>query len=109
MCACVCVCVCVYVCVFVCVSVRQLFMYEALGLAREGEGGAMVSGGRWERQRAGAEMFVMTGAEGGSHIVNPSGGLEAKGHPIGATGLAQCCELNLQVRCTVCDDVMALL
>lgn len=35
---------------------------------------------------------------GGHWVVNPSGGLESKGHPIGATGLAQCAELNWQLR-----------
>jgi len=35
---------------------------------------------------------------GGKVIVNPSGGLISKGHPLGATGLAQCAELNWQVR-----------
>ena len=43
----------------------------------------------------GGEHFQM----GGRWVVNPSGGLESKGHPIGATGLAQCAELNWQVRC----------
>lgn len=35
---------------------------------------------------------------GGRFVVNPSGGLISKGHPLGATGLAQCAELNWQVR-----------
>ena len=35
---------------------------------------------------------------GGDWVVNPSGGLLSKGHPIGATGLAQCAELNWQLR-----------
>jgi sterol carrier protein 2 len=39
-----------------------------------------------------------TGQVGGRWVVNPSGGLESKGHPIGATGLAQCAELCWQVR-----------
>ena len=34
----------------------------------------------------------------GKYVVNPSGGLIAKGHPLGATGVAQCCELNWQLR-----------
>jgi len=37
---------------------------------------------------------------GGKYVVNPSGGLISKGHPLGATGLAQCAELNWQVRCS---------
>jgi acetyl-CoA acetyltransferase len=36
--------------------------------------------------------------DGGKWVVNPSGGLISKGHPLGATGLAQCCELNWQLR-----------
>jgi sterol carrier protein 2 len=39
-----------------------------------------------------------SGQVGGRWVVNPSGGLESKGHPIGATGLAQCAELCWQVR-----------
>ena len=35
---------------------------------------------------------------GGKYVVNPSGGLISKGHPLGATGLAQCAELCWQVR-----------
>lgn len=34
---------------------------------------------------------------GGKYVINPSGGLISKGHPLGATGLAQCAELNWQV------------
>ncbi len=39
---------------------------------------------------------------GGKYVVNPSGGLISKGHPLGATGLAQCTELNWQVCVCVC-------
>src|SRR3546814_8205791 len=48
----------------------------------------------------GAEKFVMDGdnSYGGRVVVNPSGGLLAKGHPLGATGLAQCAELVWQLR-----------
>lgn len=35
---------------------------------------------------------------GGKYVINPSGGLESKGHPLGATGLAQCAELTWQLR-----------
>ena len=35
---------------------------------------------------------------GGKYVVNPSGGLISKGHPLGATGLAQCTELSWQLR-----------
>jgi acetyl-CoA acetyltransferase len=58
--------------------------YEALGLCNEGE----------------ATRFIEDGENtyGGRFVVNPSGGLMSKGHPIGATGLAQCFELNMQLR-----------
>ncbi|MDJ0414009.1 lipid-transfer protein [Rhodococcus opacus] len=69
-----------------CFSTNELLTYEALGLCGEGEGGKLVDnddttyGGRW--------------------VVNPSGGLISKGHPLGATGLAQCSELTWQLRGT---------
>ncbi|KAA8886880.1 lipid-transfer protein [Nocardia colli] len=67
-----------------CFSPNELLTYEALGLCGEGEGHKLVDaadttyGGRW--------------------VVNPSGGLISKGHPLGATGLAQCAELTWQLR-----------
>jgi acetyl-CoA acetyltransferase len=67
-----------------CFSANELITYEALGLAEEGHGHELVDnedttyGGRW--------------------VVNPSGGLISKGHPLGATGLAQCSELTWQIR-----------
>ena len=67
-----------------CFSANELITYEALGLAEEGHGhelidrGDVTYGGRW--------------------VVNPSGGLISKGHPLGATGLAQCAELTWQLR-----------
>ena len=54
------------------------------GLCEEGGGGKMVDEGN--------------NTYGGRYVVNPSGGLISKGHPLGATGLAQCAELNWQVR-----------
>lgn len=82
-----------------CFSANELLTYEALGLCDEGQGGALVDaadttyGGRW--------------------VVNPSGGLISKGHPLGATGLAQCAELTWQLRGTAdarqVDDVSAAL
>jgi sterol carrier protein 2 len=58
--------------------------YEALGLTPEGT----------------AEKFVWDGDNtyGGKIVTNPSGGLLSKGHPLGATGLAQCTELVEQLR-----------
>jgi acetyl-CoA acetyltransferase len=58
--------------------------YEALGLCPEGKAGELID--------SGAVTY------GGRWVVNPSGGLISKGHPLGATGLAQCAELNWQLR-----------
>lgn len=69
-----------------CFSANELLLYEALGLCAAGEAPALLEsndttyGGRW--------------------VVNPSGGLISKGHPLGATGLAQCAELTWQLRGT---------
>ncbi len=67
-----------------CFSANELITYEALGLAEEGEGHKLVE--------AGDTTY------GGRWVVNPSGGLISKGHPLGATGLAQCAELTWQLR-----------
>ena len=67
-----------------CFSANELISYEALGLAEEGEGHKLVE--------AGDTTY------GGRWVVNPSGGLISKGHPLGATGLAQCAELTWQLR-----------
>jgi len=67
-----------------CFSANELITYEALGLCEEGKGGHFVD--------EGAQTY------GGKVVVNPSGGLISKGHPLGATGLAQCAELNWQLR-----------
>jgi len=69
-----------------CFAQNELLSYEALGLCPEGEG----------------EKFVMDGDNtyGGRVVTNPSGGLLSKGHPLGATGLAQCYELTNQLRGT---------
>ncbi|QVN19664.1 lipid-transfer protein [Burkholderia pyrrocinia] len=67
-----------------CFTSNELISYEALGLCPEG----------------GAEKFVRDRANtyGGKVVTNPSGGLLSKGHPLGATGLAQCAELVWQLR-----------
>jgi sterol carrier protein 2 len=67
-----------------CFSCNELITYEALGLCPEGKGGEFVD--------SGAQTY------GGQVVINPSGGLISKGHPLGATGLAQCAELNWQLR-----------
>ncbi|XP_045147744.1 sterol carrier protein 2 [Echinops telfairi] len=67
-----------------CFSVNELLTYEALGLCPEGQGGKLVDQG--------------DNTYGGKWVINPSGGLISKGHPLGATGLAQCAELCWQLR-----------
>ncbi len=69
-----------------CFTANELLSYEALGLCKEGE----------------AEKFIWedNNTYGGDFVVNPSGGLLSKGHPLGATGLAQCTELVWQLRGT---------
>jgi acetyl-CoA acetyltransferase len=68
-----------------CFSTNELISYEALGFAAEGEGHLLVE----------AQATTYGGA---GPVVNPSGGLISKGHPLGATGLAQCSELTSQLR-----------
>jgi sterol carrier protein 2 len=70
-----------------CFSANELLTYEALGFAAEGEGHTLVE----------AQATTYGGA---GPVVNPSGGLISKGHPLGATGLAQCAELTWQLRGT---------
>ena len=67
-----------------CFTANELLTYEGLGLCAEG----------------GAEQFIWDGDNtyGGKVVTNPSGGLLSKGHPLGATGLAQCTELVWQLR-----------
>jgi acetyl-CoA acetyltransferase len=67
-----------------CFAHNELITYEALGLCPEG----------------GADKFIVDGDNtyGGQVVTNPSGGLLSKGHPLGATGLAQCFELTHQLR-----------
>eukprot|EP00164_Ancoracysta_twista_P002313 GFYU01003057.1.p1 GENE.GFYU01003057.1~~GFYU01003057.1.p1 ORF type:complete len:562 (-),score=217.15 GFYU01003057.1:81-1766(-) len=67
-----------------CFSANELITYEALQLCGEGEAGKYIDAGN--------------NTYGGKHVVNPSGGLISKGHPLGATGLAQCAELCWQLR-----------
>jgi len=77
-----------------CFSVNELFMYEALGLCKIGDGGKLIDSGQWIQNSKAGQLYRL----GGRWIVNPSGGLESKGHPIGATGLGQCTELCWQLR-----------
>ncbi len=67
-----------------CFAQNELISYEALGFCAPGA----------------AARFVADGDNtyGGAVVTNPSGGLLSKGHPLGATGLAQCYELTQQLR-----------
>ncbi len=67
-----------------CFTANEILTYEGLGLCPEGE----------------AEKFIHDGDNtyGGRWVTNPSGGLLSKGHPLGATGLAQCTELVWHLR-----------
>ncbi|XP_015600932.1 non-specific lipid-transfer protein [Cephus cinctus] len=67
-----------------CFSANELITYEALGLCAPGKAGELIDSGN--------------NTYGGKYVINPSGGLISKGHPLGATGLAQCSELCWQLR-----------
>ena len=69
-----------------CFAHNELITYEALGLCGEGEAAKFIDDG--------------DNTYGGRIVTNPSGGLLSKGHPLGATGLAQCYELTRQLRGT---------
>jgi len=62
-----------------CFSANELCTYEAIGLCPVGKAGPAIDNNEF--------------TYGGRIVVNPSGGLISKGHPLGATGLAQCAEL----------------
>jgi sterol carrier protein 2 len=67
-----------------CFSCNELITYEALGLCAPGKAVDLVR--------------TNNNTYGGKYVINPSGGLISKGHPLGATGLAQCSELTWQLR-----------
>lgn len=67
-----------------CFSANELCTYESLGLCPVGQAGQAIDQGDF--------------TYGGKVVVNPSGGLISKGHPLGATGLAQCAELCWQLQ-----------
>ena len=69
-----------------CFAHNELITYEGLGLCGEGEAARFIDDG--------------DNTYGGRIVTNPSGGLLSKGHPLGATGLAQCYELTRQLRGT---------
>ena len=67
-----------------CFVINEILSYEGLGLCEEGQAGKFIAD--------------KDNTYGGRFVTNPSGGLLAKGHPLGATGLAQCAELVWQLR-----------
>ena len=67
-----------------CFAANELLTYDALGLCEPGKAGQLVDG--------------KDNTYGGKWVVNPSGGLESKGHPLGATGLGMCFYLVTQLR-----------
>jgi len=67
-----------------CFTIAEIVALEDLGFAARGEGGRYTSQG--------------CTLPGGARPVNTSGGLKAKGHPVGATGVAQICDVALQIR-----------
>ncbi|PCH33254.1 thiolase-like protein [Wolfiporia cocos MD-104 SS10] len=67
-----------------CFAANELIMYDALGLCSPGEAHKMVDRGDI--------------TYGGKYVINPSGGLEAKGHPLGATGLGMHFYISMQLR-----------
>lgn len=67
-----------------CFTPNEVITYEGLGLCGEGEAEKLINNGE--------------NTYGGKYVINPSGGLMSKGHPLGATGLAQCTELVWHLR-----------
>jgi len=66
-----------------CFTIAEIMAYEALGFCKQGEGGRLIDDGVTKMN--------------GKIPVNTSGGLKSKGHPVGATGTAQACEIYLQL------------
>jgi acetyl-CoA C-acetyltransferase len=67
-----------------CFTIAELLVYEAIGLAPQGQGARAIEDGSVYKD--------------GKLPINRSGGLKAKGHPIGATGAAQIAEIVTQLR-----------
>ena len=68
-----------------CFTIAEVIATEDLGFCERGEGGRFAAAGCTRR--------------GGEKPVNASGGLKSKGHPVGATGVAQICDVVQQIRC----------
>src|ERR1019366_2702278 len=67
-----------------CFTIAEIIATEDLGFVKKGDGGEYVQSGKTSLT--------------GNRPINTSGGLKAKGHPVGATGVAQICDLVLQIR-----------
>jgi acetyl-CoA C-acetyltransferase len=76
-----------------CFTIAEIIAYEDLGFVPRGEGGPYAAAGCTTRT--------------GERPVNTSGGLKSKGHPVGATGVAQICELTQQIRCEAGERQLA--
>ena len=74
-----------------CFTIAEIMAYEDLGFCEDGQGGFLIRDGLTKLD--------------GPIPVNPSGGLKAKGHPIGATGIGQICEIVHQLRGDVREPV----
>jgi acetyl-CoA C-acetyltransferase len=72
-----------------CFTIAELIVYEAMGLAPEGQGARVIADG--------------ISAKDGALPINPSGGLKAKGHPIGATGVSMHALTAMQLTGTAGD------
>ena len=72
-----------------CFTIAELIEYEAMGLAAEGQGARVIAEGRVNKD--------------GALPINPSGGLKAKGHPIGATGVSMHALASMQLTGTAGD------
>jgi acetyl-CoA C-acetyltransferase len=68
-----------------CFTIAEIVAMEDLGFVERGRGGFFIAAGSTRR--------------GGSLPINASGGLKSKGHPVGATGVGQLCDIVQQIRC----------
>lgn len=76
-----------------CFTIAEIIATEDLGFVRKGEGGSYAQTGK----------TALTG----ERPINASGGLKAKGHPVGATGVGQLCDVAQQIRCEAGDRQLA--
>jgi len=78
-----------------CFATNELLLYESLGLCKKGDAWKLITEQlEWMKTKGNGRLSRL----GGRFYINPSGGLMSKGHPLGATGLAQCYELCRQLR-----------